>query len=173
MDIREFLKIDSSRLNADILVDKIEEDLEVFETVWEIMLEDTYPLSMRASRVIWLFAIKHPYYVEPRLSEIIRILPEIKTESVWRNMLNVISMFPIPKELSGTVFDLCYGLVEAQDSAIAVRANAMTILYNISNIEPELKFELITLFESQMDAESAAIFARSKILLQKLYKDIS
>ena len=173
MDIREFLKIDSSRLNADILVDKIEEDTEVFETVWEVMLEDTYPLSMRASRVIWLFAIKHPYYVEPRMSEIISILPEIKTESVWRNMLNVISLFPIPEEQTGTVFDICYGLVESQGSAIAVKANAMTILYNISNIEPELKIELITLFESQKDAESAAIFARSKILLQKLYKDIS
>ncbi|MEE9460506.1 MAG: hypothetical protein V3V53_01640 [Bacteroidales bacterium] len=173
MDIREFLKIDSSRLNADIIVDKIEEDTEVFETVWEIMLEDTYPLSMRASRVIWLFAIKHPYYVEPRLSEIIRILPEIKTESVWRNLLNVISLFSIPEEQTDTVFDLCYGIVESQGSAIAVKANAMTILYNISNIEPELKIELITLFESQMDAESAAIYARSKILLQKLYKDIS
>ena len=173
MDIREFLKIDSSRLNADILVDKIEEDLEVFETMWEIMLEDTYPLSMRASRVIWLFAIKHPYYVEPRLSELIIILPEIKTESVWRNMLNVISLYSIPEEHTGTVFDLCYGIVESQVSPIAVRANAMTILYNISNIEPELKMELITLFESQKDTESGAIFARSKNLLYKLYKDIS
>jgi hypothetical protein len=173
MNIREFLEIDSSRLNADILVDKIEEDPEVFETVWEIMLEDSYPLSMRASRVIWLFALKHPYYVEPRLPEIIRFLPEIRTGSVWRNMLNVLSMFPIPEAQTGAVFDLCYGLLESQDSAIAVKANAMTILYNISNIEPELKVELITLFESQKDAESAAIYARSKILLEKLYKDIS
>ena len=97
MDVREFLRIDSSRLIADILVDKIEEDTDVFEIVWEIMLEDSYPLSMRASRVIWLFAIKHPYYVEPRLSEIINILPEINTESVWRNMLNMISLLSIPK----------------------------------------------------------------------------
>jgi hypothetical protein len=173
MDVREFLKIDSSRLNADILVDKIEEDTDVFEIVWEIMLEDSYPLSMRASRVIWLFAIKHPYYVEPRISEIINLLPKIKTESVWRNMLNVISLLSIPKKHTGSLFDLCYGLVESQGTAIAVKANAMTILYNISNIEPELKIELITLFESQMASESAAIFARSKILLQKLYKDIS
>ncbi len=48
----------------------------------------------------------------------------------------------------------------------------LKILYNISNIEPGLKIELITLFESQKDAESAAIFARSKILLQMLYKEI-
>ena len=71
------------------------------------------------------------------------------------------------------LFDLCYGLVESPGTAIAVRANAMTILYKISNIEPELKIELITLFESQGDTESVAIFARSKILLQKLYKEIN
>ena len=173
MDIRKFLKIDSSRLNADILVDKIEEDTDVFEIVWEIMLEDTYPLSMRASRVIWLFAVKHPYYLEPRLSVLITVLPEIKTESVWRNMLNVIALLPIPEKHTGHLFDLCYGLVESPGTAIAVRANAMTILYKISNIEPELKIELITLFESQGDTESVAIFARSKILLQKLYKEIN
>ncbi len=94
MDIREFLQIGTSRLNADILVDKIEEDTDIFEIVWQIMLEDTYPLSMRASWVICHFAKKHPYYLEPRLDEIIDILPEIKTESVWRNLLNIISRYP-------------------------------------------------------------------------------
>ncbi len=172
MDIREFLQIDSSRLNADILVDKIEEDPEVFEIMWEIMLEDTYPLSMRASRVIWLFAIKHPYYLEPRLSEMIGILPGVKTEPVRRNLLNVISLLPIPAAHAGQLFELCYGLVVSPASAVAVKANAMTILYNISNIEPELKIELITLFESEKDTESAAILARSEILLKKLYKEI-
>lgn len=173
MNIREFLKIDSSRLNADILVEKIEEDPEVFETVWQIMLEDSYPLSMRASRVIWLFAKKHPYFLEPRISELISVLPGIKTESVWRNMLNMFTLLPIPAEYTGYLFDLCYGLVESPGTSIAVRAYAMNILYQISNKEPGLKPELITLFESQMEYASAGIYARSKILLKKLYKDIS
>jgi len=173
MNIREFLEIGTSRLNADILVDKIEEDPDVFEEVWEIMLEDTYPLSMRASWVICHFAKKHPYFLEPRLSEIIANLPAISTESVWRNMLNIISMLPIPEEHRGYLFDLCFGLVESPGTAIAVRAYAMTILYNISNKEPELKPELIILFESQMENASGGIYARSKILLKKLYKEIS
>lgn len=173
MDIREFLEIGTSRLNADILVDKIEEDSDVFEEVWKIMLEDTYPLSMRASWVICHFAKKHPYFLEPRLSEIIAILPAISTESVWRNMLNIISMLPIPEKHRGYLFEFCYGLVESPGTAIAVRAYAMTILYNISNKEPGLKPELIILFESQMENAPAGIYARSKILIQKLYKEIS
>ena len=39
--------------------------------------------------------------------------------------------------------------------------------------EPELKPELISLFEAQKDTESAGVYARAKILLQKLYKEIS
>ncbi|MBA7587612.1 hypothetical protein ES708_29643 [subsurface metagenome] len=48
MDIREFLGLNTSRLNADILADKIGEDPDVFDIVWKIMLEDTHPVSMRA-----------------------------------------------------------------------------------------------------------------------------
>ncbi len=173
MDIREFLEIGTSRLNADILVDKIEEDPDVFEIVWKIMLEDSYPLSMRASWVVSHFAKKHPYFVEPRLPEIIGILPAIKTESVRRNLLNITSTLPIPKEHSGPLFDLCYGYLESPGSAIAIRAYAMTILYHISNMEPELKPELISLFEAQKELESAGVHARAKILLQKLHKEIS
>ena len=64
-------------------------------------------------------------------------------------------------------------MLENPGTAIANRAYSMTILYNISNQEPELKPELITLFESQKDSESAGVYARAKILLQKLYKEIS
>ncbi len=173
MDIREFLQIGTSRLNADILVDKIEEDTDVFEIVWQIMLEDTYPISMRASWVICHFAKRHPYYLEPRLDEMIDILPGIKTESVWRNLLNIISILPIPEKHCGHLFDLCYGLLESPGTAIATRAYAMTVLYNISNLEPELKPELVSLFESHKDSESAGVHARANILLQKLYKEIS
>lgn len=173
MDIREFLQIGTSRLNADILVDKIEEDPDIFETVWQIMLEDTYPLSMRASWVISHFAKKHPYFLEPRLDEIVAILPEIKTASVWRNLLNILSMVSIPEKHAGQLFDLCYSLLESPGTAIALRAYAMTILYHISNQEPALKPELISLFESQKDSESAGVCARANILLKKLHKDIS
>jgi hypothetical protein len=173
MNIREFLEIGTSRLNVDILVDKIEEDPGVFETVWKIMQEDSYPLSMRAAWVISHFARKHPYFLEPRMSEMVALVSGIRTESVRRCLLNIISQLPLQEEHCGPLFDLCYGLLESPRTAIAVRAYAMTILYHISNLEPELKPELIALFESRQDESSAGILARSRILLQKLYKETS
>ena len=163
----------TSRLNVDILIDKIEEDPDLFEPVWKIMLEDSYPLSMRAAWVISHFAKKHPYFLEPRLPEITAVLPSVNTESVRRCLLNILSHLTIPEAQCGPLFDLCYKWLEGPGTAIAVRAYAMTILYNISNREPELKPELIALFESQKDMSSAGVLARSRILLEKLYRETS
>ncbi len=171
LDVREFLDIDSSRLNADILVDKIEEDTDLFETVWEIMFEDSNPVSMRAGRVIYLFGQKHPYFIEPRAPEIIKRLSSVKTEGVVRSLLGVLCMVPLPEDESGYLFDLCYNIVESPASAIAHKAYALTILYNISEMEPGLKPELITFFEEQLDTESAGIKARTRSLLNRLYRE--
>jgi hypothetical protein len=172
MDIREFLNIDSSRLNADILVDKIEEDPDVFDTVWDIMFEDSYPLSMRAGRVVYLFCQKHPYFVEPRVDDIMHHLPSVRTESVIRNLLGILSVLKLPDKHIGRLFDFCYSIIESSGAAIAHKAYALTILYNISELEPGLKPELISLFEGQMDTESSGIKSRTLNLLKKLYGEV-
>ena len=172
MDVREFLGLNSSRLNADILVDKIEEDPDVFETVFEIMLEDTYPVSMRAGHVIYIFSKKHPYFLEPRATALIQVLPKMKSESVIRNLLGVLCLLKLPDEYAGQLFDFCYSILESPRAAIAHRAYAMTILYNISEMEPDLKPELISLFEEQLDTDSMGVKSRTQNLLKKLYKEV-
>ena len=173
MEIREFLGLHSSRINADILVDKIEEDPNIFDTVWGIMLEDADPVSMRAAWSIMIFAEKHPYFLEPRIPEIVKILPGVKSAGVRRCLLKVISLLPIPKKQSGIIFDYCFDIIESPSAEIAPKAYAMTILYTISQMEPDLKPELMALLESQLDEESAGVRARASILLTKLYKDLA
>lgn len=172
MEIREFLQMHSARLNADILADKIEEDPEVFDTVWDIMLEDSDPISMRAAWSITVFAKKHPYFIEPRIPEITRILPAVKSASVRRCLLNLLTQLPIPEDQSGILFDYCFNTIESPAAEIAHKAYAMTILYNISEQEPDLKPELIALFESMLDDESTGIRSRSQKLIKQLYRDI-
>jgi hypothetical protein len=172
MDIRDFLSLNSSRLNADILADKIEEDPDVFETVLEIMLEDTYPRSMRAGHAIYIFAKKHPYFLEPRAAELIRALPSLANESVIRNVLGVLCLVKLPPDMSGLLFDYCYEILEKPGAAIAHKAYSMTILYNISEMEPELKPELVSLLEEQLEIDSAGIKSRANNILKKLYREI-
>ena len=173
MDVREFLGLHTSRLNADILADKIEEDPDVYDIVWNIMLEDTHPVSMRAAWSISVFCDKHPCFIESRIPEIIAALREINSESIKRSLLKLLTYSPVPEEYSGILFDLCFNIVESPGSAIAQKAYAMTILYNISETEPDLKPELIALFESLCDDESPGIRSCSKNNLKQLYRDLS
>ena len=172
MEIREFLELKSSRLNADFLADKIEEDTDIFDLVWDVVLEDSDPVSMRAAWSLVIFSKKHPYFIESRFPDIVEILPKVKSTGVIRCLLNMLTLAPVPENQSGFLFDYCIGVIESASSEIAHKAYAMTILYNISEVETELKPELIALLETQLHDESSGVGARAMILINKLYKDL-
>jgi hypothetical protein len=172
MDIIEFLNIDSSRLNADLLVEKFEENRKVFDTLLDAMYQDTYPLSMRASRVIWLIAKKHPSFIDPYLPEFIDRLSKFKVDGVRRNILSILVDIPLPDIDPGKLFDICYTWLVSEKEPTAIRGNAITILYKISEKEPELKTELIDLFQAQLPCDSKGIEARIKEKLNRLIKEV-
>jgi hypothetical protein len=173
MEIKEFLSLGSSRLNADILSDKMEEDPGLFDTVWEIMLEEEDPVSMRAAWSLTVFARRHPYFIGPMAGRILKALQTKSSASVRRCLLSLLTHAELKQEHAGYLFNFCYGIVESPASEIAHKAYAMTILYNISEMETGLKPELVTLFKSKLDDDSSGIKARSRILLKKLYRDLS
>ena len=172
MDIIEFLNIDSSRLNADLLVEKFEKDREVFYNILAAMYQDTYPLSMRASRVIWLIAKKYPSFIDPYLPEFIDRLTKFKVDGIRRNILSILVDIPLPDIDLGELFDICYTALESEKEPVAIRGNAITILYKISEKEPELKTELIELFQAQLPCDSRGIEARINEMLKRLMKEI-
>lgn len=172
MNIIKFLSIDSSRLNADLLVEKFKEDQDIFKTILEVMYNDTYPLSMRASRVVWLIAKQYPGFIDPYLPDMIEKLPYFRIDGVRRNILSILVDLPLPEIDLGKLFDICYTWLESEKEPVAIRGNAITILYKISEKEPELKTELTELFESLLPCDSVGIETRIKQYLKKLYRDI-
>jgi hypothetical protein len=168
MDVIEFLNIDSSRLNADLLVEKFEKDKNVFDTILTAMYLDTYPLSMRASRVIWLIAKKYPSFVYPYLPEFINRLTKFKVDGVRRNILSILAEIPLPDIDPGELFDICYTWLGSEKEPVAIRGNAITILYKISEKEPDLKAELIELFQAQLPCRSKGIEKRIKDTLNMI-----
>ncbi len=172
MNVIEFLSIDSSRLNADLLVEKFEEDPDIFNTIIEVMYRDTYPLSMRAGRVVWLIAKKYPDFIETYLPDMIDRLPDFQIDGVRRNIMSILVELPLPEIKLGKLFNVCYDWLESGKEPIAIRGNAITILYKISEKELELKMELIELFNSLLPCNSVGIETRIKNILMKLYKEI-
>jgi hypothetical protein len=118
MDVIEFLNIDSSRLNADLLVEKFENDRNVFKTLLDVMCKDTYPLSMRSSRVIWLIAKKYPSFIKPYMSDMLRKLPLFKVDAVKRNILSILIEVPLPDIDLGKLFDQCYSWLQSDKEPV-------------------------------------------------------
>lgn len=169
----EDLLIDSSKITADMAVHTIGKDPVLFEKVLNFALEDKDVFAQRASRVIQLSVLKHPFLIQPHLNNIITYLPDFQNGGLIRNMLRLLSKYSknLNEDQQGVLLDVCYKFLMDSDEKPAVKVYSMDILYNISNKYPDLKKELISSIENQMPTASAGIKSRSKKMLKRLYKE--
>jgi hypothetical protein len=68
----------------------------------------------------------------------------------------------------GLLADFCFLKLNSGNSAIAVKAYAMEILYKLTLVYPELANELSASISILMEDGSAGITARGRLILKKL-----
>lgn len=144
--------VDSSRMIADIMVADIGNDQEKFDEMMVLALQDVYPLSMRAARVIELCMPRRINLFKSHINKIIRLLPSVKVDGLKRSFLKIFADSPIymDEELSGQLVDLAFNYLGDQKQAISVRAYSIDILVRFVRIYPEMKPELIAILESMI-----------------------
>ena len=77
----------------------------------------------------------------------------------------------VPKKQESFLLDVCYSYIQNPNQAIAVRAFAMTIIYNISKPYPELLIELKAILQLiNRPEESSGIKSRIKNILKDIEK---
>ncbi len=174
MNIEDALKSDSSRVLADMTAKAVVENPEQFETLIDLSFTRKSPISWRAARVADLCTELQPDIVLPYLSVLTERFPEMKCDSLRRSYSRLLIKFTdnIPEEHLVKIIDKCSEWIMSQDVAVAVKANCMQILYNISEKIPELKNELILIIEDQMPIGTAGLKSKGKTLLKLLYKSI-
>ena len=168
----ENLLIDSSRAIADLTITKINGKQESFDELVQIMLKNQYPVSMRAARLVQLVGIKEYQLVQPHLDTFLLLLRTTHIDGVKRSILKVISEAPLTvnEEHWGELTDLCFDFVAVRNQAIAIRAFSADILIKAIQIYPELKPELIAVFETIWPDGSKGLKNKIKKLLVKLNK---
>ena len=160
---------ENSRRNMNLTAHAIGDDKRMFDALMKIMFEEPDPYNRRAAWAITAVTDAHPHLLEPYIGTLISYLQKSELpEGIFRCLLRQLPLIKIPEEHMGVLFDLCMTWSENPKYALAIRANAMTVLYQISNSHPELKKELIVLFELIHEEESPAMISRSKLLLKKL-----
>ncbi len=119
----------------------------------------------------WL--LSHLYDSSPELlmewqPQMVQAVLTTTSDSVRRNLLRILEGLPLKEDQLGILFDTALRWMISENHAIAVRANAMQLLYRISCLEPALIPELRNHIEALMDYGTAGFRSRGKIILKKL-----
>jgi hypothetical protein len=79
-------------------------------------------------------------------------------------------MEKIDEKHHGTLADHCFSALSSGESAIAIKAYSMEILYKLAVIYPQLANELAASIRILMEDGSAGIVSRGNMILKKITK---
>ena len=172
MNRDEMVGIISRQINPDLLVDHLTNHPVKINYLAELALDETKQANWRAAWVLDKLNARRPDLVSPYIPKIIKAVQKTRNKSKLRHFLKLISLHPIPVKSQGFLFNYCTDCFSSPNSPIAVKSNALQVLYEISKGIPELEQELIHLIETGIDLHATAgIKARSRNILSRLYKD--
>ena len=144
------------------------QDESLFAEVYDLIYCDNPRLAWHAAWVIDHVSEDAPEKLEPFVPELIEHLPKLKSSSLRRHFTRMLIRQVIPENLLGKLVDVLYDLLSPSE-AIAVRANALQLLYQIALKEPGLKSELITVTESILEEElTPGMMSKGKRILKSL-----
>ncbi|MBL4651956.1 MAG: hypothetical protein JKY53_03685 [Flavobacteriales bacterium] len=170
MNIREAILQEHSKKQVLKIANYVGNDKERFAELMQIYFDGPYRVTQRGAWVLHHCAENNYNLVYPYLDKMVEILNENAHNAVKRNTLKILGMIDIPKYLMGTLTNKCFAYLKSETEPIAIRVFAMTVLYNITKTEPDLKHELKLVIEELLPYGSAGIKSRGKKTLKLLQK---
>lgn len=128
-------------------------------------------LSFRSAYTIQKASEKKAGVLENYYAEMIEALPSLKNESAIRSYLNIFiaaGVSGLSDREQGILADKCFIWLNDSESAIAIKAYSMEIIYQLTTLYPELSIELVASIKNNMEGGSAGIKARGQIILNRL-----
>ena len=165
----ESLLYDSSRAAIDKAFKVVEADTECLGAMLALCARP-YPFAMRAARVMQLFFEKYPESIIPFLTFLTDELLKTGVDGVKRSFLKImidhVDVAQIPN--AGLVFNQCLNWLYSPKEAIAVRAFSLDLAVKFVLKEPDLKNELMLVFENVTFDESPGLEARKIKCMKRL-----
>ena len=145
MELLKLLSNRPSRIVIDMAVQYVGNDPERFERIVNYVLSGNPPVPHMAAWVLTVCCEKNPQLLLPHIDKLIEALPSYYHSGITRMVLRSLMMVQIPDHVKGLLFEYCMKFYDDKVSPIAVKANAMEIMYNIASTEHELlqEFELM------------------------------
>ncbi|MEM7110035.1 MAG: hypothetical protein AAF519_17540 [Bacteroidota bacterium] len=168
MNIKNELLKEHSKPQAEKIAAFIGQDPLRFSELIDCLLDKEYRVSQRAALALSSTVDQCPDLLTPHLERLVKNLRNDIHVAVLRNTIRLLQEVNIPNELIGEVADICFGLLESNETPVTPKVFAMTVLANICKKEPDLKNELAWIIEDQMPYGSAGFRNRGAKILKKL-----
>ena len=169
MELKAALLKEHSAAQKDTIVRYIGNNKDRFQELTNLFLKGEYRVTQRAAWVISDCAEAHPELVKPYLKKLILHLNKPNLHNaVKRNTLRFLQFTDIPQNLQGITIDICFNILTDKKEAIAVKAFALTVAFNLSKKHPALQHELKIVIEDQLPYSSSAFKSRASKILKEL-----
>lgn len=132
----------------------------------QCFVEDDYRIAQRAAWSVAWAAKKKPAMIAPYVAELVKQMQRSDVHNaVVRNSVRILESIDVPVKFHGEIMHACFGFIETPTTPIAVKAFALTTLFNLSKKYPEIRSELQLIIEERWDTETAAFRSRGKKIL--------
>ncbi|MDQ1770329.1 hypothetical protein GQR60_03770 [Labilibaculum sp. A4] len=167
MELKKLLDPFPVKEEARLVARSIAENPTYIKELWDICISNENH-SWRATWILDKVYDIAPDLVRLYLPQMIEIVPTLSNESKLRQYLKLISLEPLPSNISGDFINYCFDTLISSTSAIAIKVYAMQILYNFSLQEPDIQNELALVIEEQMENGSAGYCSRARRILKAI-----
>ena len=164
----KILHIEAGELGLWVL--SVLSDETVFAQVYSMIAAADPKLAWRCGWIIDNATENYPELLVPFIPDIVAQLNSTQNGSLKRIFTRMLSRHEIPEYLLVQVVNRCFELLSPTEP-VAVRVNAMQVLFNVSQREPGLKQELSVVLEGLLEeGGSAGFINRTEKLLRKLHR---
>jgi hypothetical protein len=170
-ELNSYLKRWVTMDESEILVKSMIEDPLLFKRIFKSAFKFETPNIWRIWWYIDRASEQKPEILEPYVSILAESLPKLPNSSVRRHFTRMLIRHNIPEENMGMVVDKCFEWLLSNEP-VAVKANSLQVLYNITLTEPDLKGELIAAIESQYEEGSKGFKNKARKMLKNLRENI-
>lgn len=163
MDIKDQLLKEHSKVAALQVAAYAATSPKHFAELMRCFMSPEYRLAQRAAWSVSLAAQQAPKLIVPHIKSLVDVLTrEGVHRAVVRNAVRILQQSHIPEVYHGKLMHACFGLVEAPDTPVAIKAFSLTTLYNLSKTYPEIKEELQLIINEKWEEESPAFRSRAE-----------
>jgi hypothetical protein len=172
MHIPTALLKEHSRKQGEKIAAYIGNDQHKFSELVDCFLSNQIRLSQLAAFSLNIVVENNPSIINKHLPKILKNLekPGIH-DAVKRTTLKLLPIIEMPKKLHALIIQLSFSFLMDKKEAIAIRVFAMSVIYKLSQIYPELSNELLPIIEIEMGQNPKPAFvSRGKKILKSLQK---